>query len=139
MIPCYITYILTKSTNTGASITDLLLYLLQITTIVKEKMTRSKESSHPRLPLELSGALDSFHFEESTPTIGREYFDVDIVKDILEAENEEALIRDLAITSELREKILSSGANDKCISLAAWCCVFPLSGQLDERQAEGAD
>jgi hypothetical protein len=70
-------------------------------------MTRSKESSYPRLPLELSGALDSFHFEESTPTIGREYFNVDIVKDILEAENEDALVRDLAITSESSQKTLS--------------------------------
>jgi hypothetical protein len=107
LIPCYIRYILTKSINTRASTFDLLPHLLRITTIVKERMTRSKESSYPRLPLELSGALGSFHFEESTPTIGRESFDVDIVKDILEAENEDALVRDLAITSESSQETLS--------------------------------
>jgi hypothetical protein len=50
--------------------------------------------------LELSGALDAFQFEESTPTIGREYLGVDIVKDILESKDADALIRDLAITSK---------------------------------------
>jgi hypothetical protein len=99
-IPCSISYILTKFIDAEASTSVLLLKLLRTTTIFK-KMTRSNESSFPRLPLELSGALDSFRFEESTPTIGREYFQVDIVKDILDAENGEALVRDLAITSEL--------------------------------------
>jgi hypothetical protein len=64
-------------------------------------MAHSNEPSYHRLPLELSGALDSFQFEESTPAIGREYLNVDIVKDILDADNAKALVRDLAITSEL--------------------------------------
>jgi hypothetical protein len=64
-------------------------------------MAHSIEPSYHRLPLELSGALDPFQFEESTPTIGREYLNVDIVKDILDADNAKALVRDLAITSEL--------------------------------------
>jgi hypothetical protein len=60
-----------------------------------------------RLLLELSGALSPFHFEESTPTIGREYFDVDIVNDILDSKDRDALVRDLAITSKLQEKALT--------------------------------
>ncbi|KAM0721794.1 hypothetical protein Q7P37_002719 [Cladosporium fusiforme] len=52
--------------------------------------------------MELAGALDSFANEESTPTIGREYLKVDIVKDLLEAENSDSLIRDLAITISQR-------------------------------------
>ena len=76
------------------------------TTIFK-KMARPSDSSYLRLPLELSGALDHFRFEESTPTIGREYLDVDVVKDILDAENGDVLVRDLAITSELIEDVLS--------------------------------
>lgn len=54
-----------------------------------------------REPLQLSGAFDAFRFEETTPTIGREYLDVDVVNDILLADNADALVRDLAITSKL--------------------------------------
>jgi hypothetical protein len=54
---------------------------------------------YPREPLKLSGALDQFKYEDSTPVIGREFFDVDIVNDILNAENAEERLRDLAITS----------------------------------------
>ncbi|KAJ4358811.1 hypothetical protein N0V95_002733 [Ascochyta clinopodiicola] len=50
-------------------------------------------------PLQKSGALDSkFSFEEATPVIGREYSKLNIVDDILNASNEDELIRDLAIT-----------------------------------------
>lgn len=49
--------------------------------------------------LSLSGALDRFKYEEATPVIGREYVDVNLVNDIINAENSEELIRDLAITS----------------------------------------
>lgn len=51
-------------------------------------------------PLAKVGALDaSFKFEETTPVIGREYPEVNIVDDILGAPNADELIRDLAITS----------------------------------------
>lgn len=55
-----------------------------------------KQYPEPLLP---SGALDKFTFEESTPVIGREYVDVNLVNDIINAENADDLIRDLAITS----------------------------------------
>lgn len=57
------------------------------------------QKTQSRKPLTLFGALDTFRYEETTPLIGREYLDVDIVKDILESEDADALIRDLAITS----------------------------------------
>ncbi|KAF3039669.1 hypothetical protein E8E11_005987 [Didymella keratinophila] len=50
-------------------------------------------------PLRKSGALDSrYKFEESTPVIGREYSTINIVDDLLNADNADDLIRDLAIT-----------------------------------------
>jgi len=55
------------------------------------------ESTH-RKPLELSGALDKFQFEDTTPEIGREFLNVNIVDDLLQAEDADAVLRDLAIT-----------------------------------------
>jgi hypothetical protein len=52
------------------------------------------------VPLELSGALDKFSFEETTPEIGREYANVNIVDDLMNAENADDALRDLAITSK---------------------------------------
>lgn len=56
------------------------------------------QQSYPE-PLELSGALDGFKFEETTPAVGREYANVNIVDDILNSENAEDRLKDLAITS----------------------------------------
>jgi hypothetical protein len=58
----------------------------------------SVEAKYPE-PLQPSGALDKFTFEESTPVIGREYPKVNLVDDIINAPNADELIRDLAITS----------------------------------------
>lgn len=52
-----------------------------------------------REPLQLSGALDKFASEDITPVIGREFPSLSIVEDILNADNADELIRDLAITS----------------------------------------
>ncbi|KAF2017826.1 taurine catabolism dioxygenase [Aaosphaeria arxii CBS 175.79] len=50
-------------------------------------------------PLKKTGVLDQkFKHEETTPVIGREYFDVNIVDDLLNASDGDDLIRDLAIT-----------------------------------------
>jgi hypothetical protein len=51
-------------------------------------------------PLKLSGALDHFKHEETTPIIGREFIDVNIVDDLLDTENADERLRDLAITSK---------------------------------------
>lgn len=50
-------------------------------------------------PLKLSGALDGFKYEDTTPAIGREFLDINIVDDILNAEDADARLRDLAINS----------------------------------------
>jgi hypothetical protein len=52
-------------------------------------------------PLTKTGALDGkFKFEDTTPVIGREYPEVNIVEDLLGAPDADELIRDLAITSK---------------------------------------
>jgi hypothetical protein len=51
-------------------------------------------------PLVLSGILNKFQYEDTTPDLGREFANVNIVDDLLNAENTDELIRDLAITSE---------------------------------------
>lgn len=104
MIPCHIGCTFASSfIDVGALISVLLLESLPKTIIIQE-MASSSDSNSLRSPLELSGSLDSFRFEESTPTIGREYIDVNLVKDILDTEDGDALVRDLAITSKLRAK-----------------------------------
>jgi hypothetical protein len=52
---------------------------------------------HHCVPLELSGALAKFPFEETTPEIGREYNDVNIVNDLMNDENADDLLRNPAI------------------------------------------
>ncbi|PWY86689.1 alpha-ketoglutarate-dependent sulfonate dioxygenase [Aspergillus heteromorphus CBS 117.55] len=61
----------------------------------------SETSDYPT-PLQLSGALDQFAFEETTPVIGREFPTVNIVDDLLNASNADELLRDLAITISQR-------------------------------------
>ena len=50
-------------------------------------------------PLQPSGALAKFKYEDTTPEIGREFLNVNIVDDLLNAPNADEVIRDLAITS----------------------------------------
>lgn len=52
-------------------------------------------------PLVLTGILDKFQYEDTTPALGREFANVNIVDDLLNAENANDLLRDLAITSKL--------------------------------------
>ena len=56
-------------------------------------------ASYPE-PLKLKGVLDRFEHEDTTPAIGREFPSLNIVNDLLDAENADELIRDLAITSK---------------------------------------
>ncbi|KAJ5692110.1 hypothetical protein N7462_001533 [Penicillium macrosclerotiorum] len=53
-------------------------------------------------PLKLSGALEQFAFEDTTPVIGREFLDVNIVDDLLNSPNSDDLVQDLAITISQR-------------------------------------
>jgi hypothetical protein len=61
---------------------------------------KSSKALYPE-PLKLSGALEKFFYEESTPVIGREFPNVNIVDDLLHGENSNELLRDLAIISNL--------------------------------------
>ncbi|RYP11633.1 hypothetical protein DL767_011110 [Monosporascus sp. MG133] len=57
--------------------------------------------SQKQKPLELSGALDGYNWFDTTPVIGREFPNANLVE-WLEAPNSDALIRDLAITISQR-------------------------------------
>lgn len=48
-------------------------------------------------PLRFNGALDRFDSEDTTPAIGREFFNVNIVDDLLNAPNSDELIQDLLL------------------------------------------
>ena len=58
-------------------------------------------AAYPK-PLKLSGALEQFKFEEITPFLGREFINVDIVDDLMNADKADERLRDLAITSKCR-------------------------------------
>ncbi|CAD0012724.1 unnamed protein product [Aureobasidium pullulans] len=62
-------------------------------------MVSVDQTSFPK-PLKQSGALENFTHEDTTPVIGREFPDVNIVDDLLNASNADEWIRDLAITIE---------------------------------------
>lgn len=59
-----------------------------------------------REPLKLSGSLNRYQFDDTTPVIGREFPTLNIVDDILNASNADELIRDLAITSKPNTSLL---------------------------------
>lgn len=68
----------------------------------------TQSSSFPQ-PLRKTGALDAnFKFEEVTPVIGREYPTTNIVDDLLNGQNADELLRDLAITSECPPELLQT-------------------------------
>ncbi|KAI1452660.1 taurine catabolism dioxygenase [Annulohypoxylon moriforme] len=58
----------------------------------------SHDTTHHCSPLTPRGALDKFTYEDTTPSIGREFLNVNIVNDLINASNSDELIRDLAIT-----------------------------------------
>lgn len=69
----------------------------------------AKTSSFPA-PLRKTGVLDAkFNFEEVTPVIGREYPTTNIVDDLLNGQDGDALLRDLAITSGYPSQVLQTG------------------------------
>ncbi|EPE06411.1 taurine dioxygenase family protein [Ophiostoma piceae UAMH 11346] len=61
----------------------------------------AKTEKYPE-PLAPAGTLDGLGFVDVTPVIGREYPRVNLVNDILHAENSDALLRDLAIAISQR-------------------------------------
>lgn len=57
------------------------------------------DNAHAAEPLKPTGVLDKFAYEEVTPIIGREFPTLNIVDDLINAENSDELLRELAITS----------------------------------------
>ena len=70
------------------------------------------KSTH-REPLKLSGALDRFTWEDATPVIGREFPNLNVVDDLLNASNADELLRELAITSKSHETT-TARLNNNC-------------------------
>lgn len=54
----------------------------------------------PRKPVQLSGAIEHLRCEDLTPAIGREYYDVNIVDDLMNARDSDDRLRDLALASK---------------------------------------
>lgn len=52
-----------------------------------------------RVPIIPCGALNSFSYEDTTPALGREFSNINIVEDVLNAPDAEDRLRDLAYTS----------------------------------------
>lgn len=63
-------------------------------------------------PLKLSGVLNKFTTEDTTPVIGREFVNVNIVDDLLKAPNSDELLRDVAITSKSLPNLLPVLSNN---------------------------
>lgn len=69
-----------------------------------EPQAQTQPTQFPK-PLTLGDSLKKFKQEESTPAIGQEFFDANLVDDFLNAENADEVLRDLAITSKLHPKV----------------------------------
>lgn len=69
----------------------------EVHNVAKKAIETESQTKYPE-PLKLSGALDSYEYFDTTPIIGREYPNANLV-DILNSPNSDELIRDLAITS----------------------------------------
>ncbi|KAH9909639.1 alpha-ketoglutarate-dependent sulfonate dioxygenase [Xylariomycetidae sp. FL2044] len=68
--------------------------------------------SYPK-PIPLSGALEQFKYEDTTPIVGREFLDVNIVDDLLHAgEDSDARLRDLAVTISQRGVVFFRAQNN---------------------------
>ena len=70
--------------------------------ILNENNTSAQDpivNLHALEPLKPTGALEKFDYEDVTPIIGREFPTLNIVDELLNAENADELLRELAITS----------------------------------------
>ena len=106
--------------------------------LVAEHFDVPKLLTDHREPLKLSGALDHIKFFDSTPVIGREFEDVNIVE-LLNAPNSDELLRDLAITSKKNGYHL--GISPMLIvphSLAKGRRLLPQAGRCDRTHSERA-
>lgn len=68
-------------------------------TVQSKKLDGPAQSTQYPRPLQLTGVLDKYVFEETTPVIGREYPSLPL-KDFLTADNADELFREIAIISQ---------------------------------------
>lgn len=61
------------------------------------------ENGWARDPIKPSGALDAFSYDDTTPVIGREYLNMNIVDDVLNGPDRVERLRQLAYTSKASE------------------------------------
>lgn len=67
---------------------------------VEQELTHNIKTEHAYpVPIKPSGSLEQFQYEDTTPVIGREFFDINLVDDILNAPDADKRLRDLAYTS----------------------------------------
>jgi hypothetical protein len=66
----------------------------------EQQVSELRSSDKALEPVELSGAIEHLRSEDLTPAIGREYYDVNIVDDPMNAENSDDRMRDLALASK---------------------------------------
>jgi hypothetical protein len=57
-------------------------------------------TQHMREPVQATGVLDSLSWEDLTPAIGRAFENVNIIDDIVNAENADERLRELALMSK---------------------------------------
>ncbi|KAF2678538.1 TauD-domain-containing protein [Lentithecium fluviatile CBS 122367] len=72
----------------------------------------SRSSVHTPKPFQPTGILDKFDYEEVTPIIGREFPTLKIVDDLLNADNADELLRELAITVSRRGVVFFRAQNN---------------------------
>ena len=92
-----------------------------------------KSRAPHREPLKQTGALDSFKYEDTTPAIGREFIGVNIVDDLINANNADELLRDLAITSQFPYTFLITNTLTLINSLRTWRRLLPRPAQPNQR------
>lgn len=140
LLSCISTIVYTTIGRVCAAVSSATMSTTTTTTTVPPAAVTLQADDHPkqaREPLSLSGALDRFEHVESTPVIGREYANVNVVNDIFNAEDSDALIRDLAITSmSLTESTMTRTLTYR--SLPAWRCILPSTRQPHRRPSESA-
>lgn len=70
---------------------------------MRQPVSQSVAESLPqytRKPVEATGALDGFEYEDATPAIGRKFHNVNIINDLMNADNADERLRELALTSK---------------------------------------
>lgn len=97
--------------------------------ILSERDTTARDSQsnhHASEPIGLGGHLERFEYEDVTPIIGREFPKLNLVNDLINVEDSDELLRELAVTGT-RVTFLSLPHTPTDHSLSPRCRFFPFS------------